>query len=88
MDITQLRNGGLKMIRMRFKTILCFSLILIPISLQTGSDLILSDNWAIKERTLRMKRRAEAIEWEIWIVESEKAIQLAVKEIDRDETNE
>ena len=85
MDITQLRNGGLKMIRMRFKAILCLSLILIPISTQTGSDCILSDNWAIKREIMRLKAEVERKEGVLWKLERIHNIKLANKEIKRNE---
>jgi len=83
MDITQLRNGCLKMSRIRFKAFLYLSLIMIPISTQTGSDLILSDNWAIKRRIQWLESRLTYVNDEIRYYESRIAIQLAEMEIRR-----
>ena len=67
---------------MRFKLLLCFSL-LIPISTQTGPDLILSDNWAIEREIQWMKWKLNWIDGEIKYYESKRAIQLAKMEIRR-----
>jgi hypothetical protein len=83
MDITQLRNGGLEMLRIRFKTILCLSLILIPISTQTVSDCILSDNWAIKREIMILKIKIEEREGLLWELKRLHNVRLANKEINR-----
>lgn len=72
------------MLRMRFKLMLCFSLMLIPISTQTGSDLILSDNWAIQREIEWLKIRLEQVEEEIAQEIKKNNLELALVKIRRD----
>ena len=73
------------MLRMRFKFILCIMLVLIPVSTQTGSDCILSDNWAIKREMKRLEWRMKDIQSEIDHYKQKYNIRLANMEINRNE---
>ena len=71
------------MTKMYSKLLLIATLVLIPLSTQTASGLILSDNWAIKVITQGLEDRLEVVEDSISYYESKRAIQLAVMEIMR-----
>jgi hypothetical protein len=69
--------------RRHFKLVLYLSLIMIPISTQTGSDCLLSDNWAIKRTILRMENRLREIEQEKKFYLKKRNLILTVMEIRR-----
>ena len=59
------------------KLILCFVLVLIPISTQTDSHIIYSENWSLKEEIAIMRIKIKVVEAEIKFYRQKKDLRIA-----------